>query len=422
MSNNATGILRAIGVTAGSLVRAGYEVVRDAIVTVLAFIEHWLVDAKRAQYGFAVTRILIGLTGLGLLAVNFTTRLYTFGSGSAWNGEAAAPRSDFPDIWIFSWFNRVALNDWAFTLSYLALAALAVMIVLGWRKRFVLPLYFVSWVSFIEMNDLVGDQGDNMYRITLLMLMFTDCARRWSLDARRRNAQPRRKRRGLPYRLWNGDRIVPDWFTNPVHNLALVSLAAQVSFIYVSGALYKAGGASWQDGSAIYAPLETQRFGTFPELSDLVSAWPPILTALAWGSIILQLSFPFMLMRRPTRIIALVGILGFHIGIAVLMGLPWFSLAMIAVDAVFIRDQTWRGVAERVQRSWRDARARTGPTDDRARGDEDDLADDDLEEDDLEHDDEDSGTETPVTPKRAGAGAKGSSKRPSTIAKSGSRA
>ena len=41
--------------------------------------------------------------------------------------------------------------------------------------------------------------------------------------------------------------------------------------------------------------------------------------------------------------IALVGILSFHLGIALLMGLPWFSLTMIAVDAIFIKDRSLRG-------------------------------------------------------------------------------
>lgn len=88
-----------------------------------------------------------------------------------------------------------------------------------------------------------------------------------------------------------------------------------------------------------------------------MTAWAPVATTLAWGSIILQLAFPFMLLRRPTRIFALVGILGFHIGIGVLMGLPWFSLTMIAVDAIFIRDATWRRMHVTVVSAWREARS-----------------------------------------------------------------
>ena len=341
---------RTVGVLVSEVTRMLGELVDRTIV----FVESWLVDAKRAAYGLAVTRILLGLTGLGLLATNFRTRYYAFGSGSAWNGEAAQPLSDFPQIWLFSGFHRLALNDAAFTAAYLALAALAVLVILGWRTKLVLPIYFVAWVSFIEMNDSLGDQGDNMYRITLLALLFADTAGRWSLDARRR---ARRDASGPWWRrAWRGLPFVPAWVTNTAHNLVLVAVAFHVCFVYASGALYKAGGTPWQHGYAIYNPLHTQRFGTWPELSELFTTWAPMVTVISWSSIILQMCFPMMLLRRATRVLALIGIGSFHLGIAVLMGLPWFSLAMIAIDAIFIRDRTWKAVSDRVGTVWEESR------------------------------------------------------------------
>ncbi len=92
--------------------------------------------------------------------------------------------------------------------------------------------------------------------------------------------------------------------------------------------------------------------------------WAPLVTAASWSSIILQMSFPMMLLNRATRVIALFGILGFHIGIAIMMGLPWFSLVMIAIDSIFIRDVTWRRVIDFTRSSWTtalDARVVTEP-------------------------------------------------------------
>lgn len=343
-----------------SVIRGVLGVVATVTTRGLSFVENWLVAAKHAQYGLAVTRIFIALTGIGLLLANVRTRLYTFGSGSAWNGEAQQPLSDFPKIWIFSGFHRLALHDTAFSAAYLALLGLGVLFMLGWRTRIVLPLFFVGWVSFIEMNDSVGDQGDNMYRIVLLSMLFADTAGRWSLDARRRSrAKP-------PTGAWlrrkvHGAAILPAWMTNVAHNLVLVSMTCHVCFVYASGALYKAGGAPWQAGYAIYNPLHTARFGPWPEISDLVGTWAPLVTAVSWTSIILQMSFPMMLLNRVTRVIALFAILGFHIGIAIMMGLPWFSLAMIAIDSIFIRDITWRHVIDFTQSSWTRALAEREP-------------------------------------------------------------
>ncbi|MDA4894403.1 HTTM domain-containing protein [Streptomyces sp. MS2A] len=330
---------------AGSMIAGLWNMIVTGLAAIFAWIEAWLYGEKKALYGLAVTRILFGVTALGLLAANFGTRLYTFGSGSAWNGEMAEPVSDFPKIWIFSTFHAVMGNDVVYTLMYLLLGVLAVLFVLGWRFRIVLPVFFCLWVGFIEANDMVGDQGDNMFRIALLLLFFADPAARWSLDARRR------ARKGE----WFEPGSQPAILGTVFHNLALVALTAQVCFVYASGALFKAAGSPWSEGYAVYNPLHTMRFGTWPVLSDLVTAWGPAVTMMTWGSIILQVAFPLALLLRPTRLVALVGILSFHIGIAVLMGLPWFSLTMIAIDSIFIRDRSWERLHDGVVRRWRAA-------------------------------------------------------------------
>ncbi|WP_094770243.1 HTTM domain-containing protein [Microbacterium gorillae] len=346
-----TRTVRALAIAAGTgfqdlLVDAGRLILRTG-----AWVEAWLLDSKKAEYGLAVTRILFGVAAVGLLVSNFRTRLYSFGSGSLWNGEGVAAKSDFPQFWLFSAFHRAMANDVVYTVLYVLLLALAVAFLLGWRTRAVHPVFFVMWVSFIEANDMLGDQGDNMFRIALFFMMFADCGGRLSLDARRRT------RRGTVRRTTSA------WYQAETlaHNLVLVILTAQVSFVYVSGALYKASGSPWSGGYAVYNPLSTDRFGTWPALSELVTAWGPAVTIASWGSIIMQLSFPFLLLSRPTRILGLGGILSFHVAIAVLMGLPWFSLGMIAIDSIFIRDRTWRTMGTGLRRRLQAARQTVPP-------------------------------------------------------------
>lgn len=308
------------------------------------WLEEMLTGRYHATYGLAVTRILIGVTGLGLLLTNFNARHYAFGVGSAWNGEIAEPKSDFPNIWLFSLFHRAVTNPPLFTAMIIGLAILAVVIILGWRTRIVLPFYLVLWVSFIELNDGAGDQGDNAYRMFMIAMLFADTTRRWSLDARRKRQQNPEfpEVDGGSYR----------WALIMANNLAIVVLAFQVCAIYMSGGLYKAGGAAWQHGFAVYNPLHTQQFGTWPVLSDLLTAWGPMVVAVSWASVLFQCAFPFMLFNRYTRIVGLVGILSFHLGIALLMGLPWFSLTMIAVDAIFIRDRSFEKLHRLVGLWW----------------------------------------------------------------------
>lgn len=316
--------------------------------------ENWLLDSKKATYGLAVTRILFAITALGLLASNFSTRYYTFGSGSAWTSEIAAPKSEFANIGLFSVFHRFVGNDFVFTMLYLLVAALAVTVLVGYRTRLLLPVFWVLWVSLIELQDMVSDQGDNIFRIALFGMLFADTSGRWSVDAvRRQRANPQGN---VPARLWHGSPVLPPLLANMAHNLVIVTLTCQVVFIYVSGALYKAGGKPWQDGTAVYAPLHVTRFAPWPELSDLATAWAPAVAVMTIGSVLVQLFFPGALLFRWTRIPILFAMISFHAGIGLLMGLPWFSLGMVAIDSIFVRDITWRRIE-----NWFKNAAKTDP-------------------------------------------------------------
>lgn len=331
------------------------ELFRDVALGGWRRIEFWLLSSKKARYGLAITRIILGISGLGLLLSNFTTRLYSFGPGAAWNSGPAATQSELANFWLFRSFSEAATDSRAFTFLYLVLMLLAVLLILGWRSRLVLPLYFVMWVSFVESRAMLGDQGDNMYRITLFFLIFADSANRLSLDARSRDAAKAGNEGPWWRRLWSGEQIFDPQIGNLLHNLVLVILTVQVCLVYFIGGLYKASGESWAGGFAIYNPLMTDRFGPWPELSNLITLWAPFVALLTWGSVLLQLAFPFMLLTRPTRIVALFGILSFHLGIGLLLGLPWFSLTMIAIDAIFIRDRTWQFLGQRISTTFRES-------------------------------------------------------------------
>jgi len=333
------------------------DVPKALAVTVLAFLtwlEGWLLNSKKATYGVAVARIGLSIAALGILASNFSTRLYTWGAGGAWSGDVANPRADFPHIWFLSAFQLVRESPVAFTILYLFVGVLAVLVLVGYRVRIVMPIFLILWISLVELQTMIGDQGDNMFRIAFIALLFTDAGKRWSFDARRR---ARRETRGsLFVRAWRGSRILPKWSTNLSHNLAVIALACQICMVYVSGALFKSGGLPWQNGYAIYAPLHTQRFGTWPELSTLFTTWGPLVAALSVGSVLFQVIFAGALLNKWTRRMVLLAMLSFHAGIGLLMGLPWFSLTMVAVDAIFIRDTTWAGLVQWVKTKSRERR------------------------------------------------------------------
>ena len=60
-----------------------------------------------------------------------------------------------------------------------------------------------------------------------------------------------------------------------------------------------------------------------------------------YATVLAQIAFPFLLFHRVTRRAALVVLLGMHLSIAVLMGLPFFSGIMASADAVLVSGTTW---------------------------------------------------------------------------------
>ncbi|QIK63895.1 HTTM domain-containing protein [Leucobacter viscericola] len=322
--------------------RDGWKNLVAQLTLLRDFFEHWLMDAPKARYGIAVTRMLFSFAAIGILLTNFNTRFYAFGTGSAWSSELDKPISDFPNIWLFSFFYRIIENDTLFTIAYILLGVLAFILMIGYRTKIVMPIFFVGWVSFIELNDMLGDQGDNIFRIVMLVLMFADTSSRWSLDAKRRKKYALNPTNSFVGRALRGGPLVPSWFRNLFHNVAIMILVCQVSMVYVSGAFYKASGEPWDDGIALYAPITTQQFGTWPELSAFFTSWGPVVAGLTYMTLLIQAFFPAMLMNKWTRRLALLVIVVFHLGIALLMGLPWFSLCMIGIDSVFIRDVSWQ--------------------------------------------------------------------------------
>lgn len=319
-------------------------------------VETFMIDAKRATYGLAVARIALGLMIIGSTLTNFSTRAYSRGAGVAWSGEVHAPRSEFLDIFPIGALAALNFEPGSQTVFWIAHLVLATLWTVGYRARLLTIPLLVSWVAFVETNANLADQSENLVRISLIALFFASSSERWSVDDWRTRRS--RASHNPLLRLWRGQAVLPAWVSTIAHNCAIVVLAAQICMVYAAGGLFKAAGEPWKGGWAVYNPIQTMRFGPYPELSDLITAWGPLVAAATVGTVLVQVGFPLLLLRRGTRLFALAVIFAFHAAIGIVMGLPWFSLSMLALDAILIRDRSWRLITVRCAQVWR--RARTG--------------------------------------------------------------
>ncbi|WP_338897048.1 HTTM domain-containing protein [Streptomyces sp. TG1A-60] len=324
-----------------------------------------LTERPVSLYAAAVLRIGYGLLYLVFLLREFPHRDEIWGPGSPWTPELA--RQLFGQT---GWVSILTLSDSRvyFEVCYAAALVTSALFMLGWRTRVVSVLFAVVVASFHARAIFMTDGGDNLILLMAVYLVLTACGRRWSLDARRARRQASVEKGEST---WAGSvagelRRQPGTsrrtLTAVLHNCGMFVIAAQVCFLYGAAGLYKVQGATWGNGTALHYVLNLDLFRPWPALS-LAAAEHEVLTAIAcYLTVLLQVAFPFVLFGR-LKYPVLTMLLGMHLGIAVLMGLPLFSGAMIIADAVFVPDRFYRSLGQLWRRTgrWTHAREAEAP-------------------------------------------------------------
>ncbi|MEV1052258.1 HTTM domain-containing protein [Streptomyces sp. NPDC049887] len=332
-------------------------------------------------YQSAIVRIGFSLTWLLFLLREFPHRRELYGPDGPWGWDMAQQLiAENHAFTVLMWSDSAVWFETVYAVAVLS----AVLLLLGWRTRAMSVVFMVGVLSLQNRSIFMGDGGDNVIHLMAIYLVFTRCGQVWSLDARRErrttDAADRAPDRWGPllwvtlglllllgslthrtggewwltlllWGLWgcqgvwwavnrraphSEPRTLLDVLANLAHNAALVVIMAEVCLIYATAGWYKIQGSRWQDGSALYYPLKLDYFTPWPALSDLLANSGLMVMVLTYGTVIVQVAFPFTLFNRKVKNVLLVAMMLEHAGIALLLGLPFFSLAMIAADAVFL--------------------------------------------------------------------------------------
>ncbi|MFF9526775.1 HTTM domain-containing protein [Streptomyces achromogenes] len=348
-----------------------------------------------APYQAAVLRIGLALTWLALLLREGVDRAELYGPDGSWSWDMSRQWNATTHA-----FTALLWHDgrlW-FEAVYVAAVAASVMLLLGWRTRTASLLFMIAVMAVQNRNPFVGNGGDNLLHVMAVYLVFTRCGAVWSLDARRaargRDHGPDtagivlwacfaavlalvtalgRLGAGWASLLWGflaaqlagwlvrrrapGEpRTVLTMAGNVVHAGAMLVIAVQICLIYSSSGWYKIQGSLWQDGTALYYALHIGNVTPWPALSRAVASHGLVVLLLTYGTVIAEVAFPFLLFNRRTRTAIVMVMMGLHAGIGTLLGLPFFSLAMIAADAVFLPASVLRRLGDRMTRAARRTR------------------------------------------------------------------
>jgi antimicrobial peptide system SdpB family protein len=264
-------------------------------------------------YGLA--RTILALATLGTLALSPPGALFAPALGAPpppYCGNVAG-------ISLFCVVPESQLN-----LARLVGIAILVVVASGWRPRITaLPHW---WVAFsLQASISIPDGGDHVTEVLTLLLVPVALSdrRRWHWSAPRLRAGAERPIATL------------------VALVTMVLVRVQVAGIYLHSSLGKLGTTEWTDGTAIYYWLDDPTFGTPMWLrgtAQAVLSFGPAVAALTWGTLALEFALAvaiFVPKRRWQPF--LLGGLALHAGIAVLMGLGSFALAMFAALTLYLR-------------------------------------------------------------------------------------
>ncbi|SFJ53980.1 Vitamin K-dependent gamma-carboxylase [Halobacillus dabanensis] len=290
-----------------------------------------LTNKKHMLIGTSILRISFGLLILYMYLIHYAQRRFLWGPNGMQSHDSLRDQ-----MTLTSNFSLYQLSDSMvyFEVIFHLGILFALLFTVGFMNRTVAVLNFLFLWSLQHANVLILDGGDNIMRIILLYLIFANTASHFSIDRTRKI----------------GKASTPKPLSNALHNLAVLASILQLCLMYLSSGLHKVMGEMWTNGTALYYILQVGEY-THPFFQTIISSSEIILMIGAYSAIFIQLSFPFLLLNRYTKYLAMFNIVALHIGIAVVMGLFTFSAAMITMQLLMLTDREYQKVFAYVSKS-----------------------------------------------------------------------
>jgi hypothetical protein len=246
----------------------------------------------------AALRILIGLFAL----------VYVIARSGHFASYADLPEAQFRPVGIASWLDA-PLEAWA-VYGVLALCiASGIAFVAGWRFRASGPLFALSflWVTTYRCSFGMIFHQDNLVALHLVVLALSNAADAWSLDARASEQRASDARYGWP--IWS-----ITWITIG-------------SYVLGGVAKLRNGGLEWASGEVLrsHVAYDALRKLELGGIHSPLGAWLVQFSAVFWVlgvlTLVLELGAPLAALGGRIRVLWVVGIWGFHLGVVALMAI-----------------------------------------------------------------------------------------------------
>ena len=273
-------------------------------------------------------RVIFGLIVLWHLAlITVDLDLWLTGAGLLQGSESSEFAGPLRESILHHWQSPAA----AWLVVGLTAAA-ALGLTLGWRTRAMALVNYLGLLTIHHRNLATASGADVLLVVVSFYLLLSPCGAAYSLDARRRD-----RRRGT-----EAEPLILPWAQR------LIQL--QVSAVYFITAALKAGGSTWQDGTALHYVLnngEVRRF-TFG-LTD----YPIAINAMTHGALLLEFALAFLLWVRAARPWIIPLGIGLHVAIGLTINIPIFGELITACYLTYLAPDEFLSLARRLDpRGW----------------------------------------------------------------------
>jgi hypothetical protein len=242
-------------------------------------------------------------------------------------GSSGLTREPYFVKWeLFSLFRYLG-HPRALAIGLAGLIVSAVAIAFGKAPRLTVPLAAVLQISLADYAGAWAIGADSVMR--LLGLFLAVFALVTPSDAQGAWPRPGRSKR-------DGFGIIPRW--------PILLIRLQMVLIYFTTGLEKIRGDEWQEGTAVYHALEIEHLRRFEAPAFFTSsAWP--VKAMTWGTLVVELGLPFLLLWPRTRRWAVLLGIALHLGLDLFLELGFFGPAMVVGLLAFLSPEDARRLA-----------------------------------------------------------------------------
>lgn len=297
-----------------------------------------MITKEHGLIGLSLTRIFFGIAILYELTINFSVRNLLWGANGLYpyqEYQSYARKDNFYTLFDLGtsdmWVNIIVIGGIIVSLCY----------IIGYHTRIMGVLMAIIVFSLYFRNPEITHGGDNIIRVLFLYLMFARVGAYFSIDAYRKKHNKSNTYRSF-FTFIHENKIFQDIKT-VFHNFAWFACIIQIAFLYFSSGTYKVMGEMWQSGTALYYASRVQDFYT-PYISPLLWKFEPMIIFMSHSTVLFQVSFPFLLLNRYTKYIAIIFACMLHFGIAVFMGLADFSWIMIGCELMLLLDHEYQKI------------------------------------------------------------------------------